>query len=158
MASEAGTPSAPFEPIDREFDAAIRREVERVQAACKDGLPLMGEREAEREMAEEDAALGAQDIADQVVLDAIDRAAQGPPNEAEGLVAEARRAADAYLAERLPASWRQATVAPCPIARARRREPRTRCASRRLRVRSGSRGDPPGSSDDDLATPRREAA
>ena len=103
----------------------------------------------EREMAEEEVAVEAQYIADEVVLDAKKRAAFAPPSEAERIVAEARRAADAYLADRLPTGWGRTILAPCPIVRARRREPRTRRTRRRLRVRSGSRGDPPDGDPDD---------
>jgi hypothetical protein len=113
---------------------------------------LMSEEEhaIEREIAEEDAALAAQDIADQVVLDATDSASDAPPSDA---VAEARRTADAYLAEHLPPGWGRTTLVACPVVRARKREPLTRRTRRRLRVRSGSRGDPPDGDDPDSEPP-----
>jgi hypothetical protein len=51
------------------------------------------EDEAEREMAEEGAAIEAQYVADEVELDAMERAAFAPPKEAERILTEARRAA-----------------------------------------------------------------
>jgi hypothetical protein len=119
-------------------------------------LDQLIEGEIEREIAQDEAGIAAQDIADQVVLDAIDRAGVAPPKEAERIVAEARRVADTYLADRLPARWR-VTLAPCLMVRARRREPRTPPA-RRARIRSGSRGDPPPDPDDDPDPPSRAQA
>jgi hypothetical protein len=163
MAAEAGTRSALSprigdEPVtfehayaavlayDREQFGPEREPLLRVRLGSVDP-----EWEIEREIAVEEAALAAQDIADQVVLDGNERAALAPDaRAAQRIVAEAHRAADAYLIEH---GWRPATLVQ-PRVRARRREPRS--TRRRFRVRSGSRGDPPDEPAEPVA-PRRAA-
>jgi hypothetical protein len=168
MADEAGreppervTRSSPDRPPPNEVPSDYEREMEALGLnprnighceAYDSYLEDQAVSEVEQHMAEEEAAIGAQDIADQVVLDAIERAASATdPVQAERIVAEAHRTADAYLAERLRGGLVRAPVGPFVI-RARKREPRTRRA-RRVRIRSGSRGDPPDEGDDDEAEP-----
>ncbi len=115
-----------------------------------DYLINMAEAENELDMAYEDAAVEVQFVADEVVFDAMERAAFAAVNEAERIMAEAHEAADAYLNERMPAARGRAVLARSPIiVRARMREPRTRRTTRRARVRSGSRGDPPDGDEGD---------
>jgi hypothetical protein len=98
-----------------------------------------------------DHPLEVQDIADQVVLDAIERAEQiADSGEAARVVAEGHRAADEYVARHVPWLRSRPRLAPLHRRAPRPRERRTQPRPRRVRIRSGSRGDPPpGSQDDD---------
>ena len=129
----------------------------------------------EREIAEDEAAIDAQDIADQVVLRALDEATQeADPSEAERIITEARQVADEFASRYWPSRW---TMRPEPprartpiiragahVVRARAREPRRpnlRHTSRRARA-PGRRSSPGRPGDDDPepepVSPRRREA